>query len=588
MNNPIRPGVFEARVAYETGTMAQACHEGQSFLSPKEVHKQPQSMKAIGGGGGGDCAFRPCFPSCICIFNYLSRKPTAYFPQNEHILKDLNPVELFANYTKYEKPTINHTKILHPHFLKSNILPSDIFVANSLTDWCCKANAANYARKLFDQIRKPNVVSWNILISEHNQSSMFEDSPRLLWIMHSLGVDLNQFTHGSVLSACSALQCVSRGRQVYGLVMKKAFSSNGFVRSGMIDLFAKHGCFDEALRVFMDLSCDDKMCSEGSMPNSFTFSSILTACSMLEDLGIGRGIHGLVMKNGAREDVFVGTVVIDFYAKCGSMDEAVKEFSSMPIRNVVSWTAIISRFVQNDDSISALLYFNEMRGMGEEVNRIHRGRDRWAVMITAFAHNKASEKAVSLFRRMFQEGLRPDKFCDFSVLSIIDFLTACSLKMGKEIQGDALLAGVGKDVVVGRALLTMYSRYGKLNCARRVFEMMPPKASMVSGHSSVLNRASTGTQLHGEIIKLGLNKKVSVSSLIMIYSEFGRVDDCQKVFDQIPSPDLICWTFMIVSCARHGKGSVALNFYEPMGEEGIEPDPLTFVGVLSAWSQSGL
>ncbi|KAK6925005.1 Pentatricopeptide repeat [Dillenia turbinata] len=660
----------------------------------------------------------------------LAENPLHIFPPNEHIPKIVDPVELFTNCKKYEKPTINQTKILHANFLKSNILPSDIFVANSLTHWYCKVNALDYARKLFDQIRKPNVVSWNILISGHNQSSLYEESWRLFCSMHSLEVDLNQFTYGSVLSACSALECVSCGRQAYGLVMKNGFLSNGYVRSGMIDLFAKHGCFDEALRVFTDRSCDDnvvcwnaiisgavkngdymealdlfcQMCSEGSMPNSFTFSSILTACSMLEDLGMGRGIQGLVIKCGAQEDVFVGTAVIDLYAKCGSMDEAVKEFSHMPMRNVVSWTAMISGFVQKDDSISALLYFNEMRRTGEEVNKytvttilsacaasamfregtqIHswilksglyqdssvksslinmysklgainlsemvfnetgciEDADRWAAMITAFAQNKATEKAITLFQRMFQEGLRPGKFCNSSVLSIIDclnfgrqvhcyilkaglvfdisvgsslftmyskcgsleesygvfkqlsgkdvvswgsmiagfaeyglqscaidlfremieetipdqltlaaVLTACSslsLKTGKEIHGYALRAGVGSDVVVGGALLTMYSRYGRLNSARRVFEMMPQKdevscSSMVSGYAqngyneevlllfcemliadlkidsfilssvlrvvTVLNRASTGTQLHGQIIKLGLNKKMN-------------------------------------------------------------------------------
>ncbi|KAG6607443.1 Pentatricopeptide repeat-containing protein, chloroplastic, partial [Cucurbita argyrosperma subsp. sororia] len=66
------------------------------------------------------------------------------------------------------------------------------------------------------------------------------------------------------------------------------------------------------------------------VPISFTFSSVLTACAALEDLKCGG------------EDVSIETALIDLYAKCGDMDEAVNTFLRMPIRNLLSWAAIIS------------------------------------------------------------------------------------------------------------------------------------------------------------------------------------------------------------------------------------------------------
>ncbi|XWS60558.1 hypothetical protein CRYUN_Cryun07bG0046200 [Craigia yunnanensis] len=166
------------------------------------------------------------------------------------------------------------------------------------------------------------------------------------------------------------MRSYSFGKQVYSVTMKNGFFSNGYVRTGMIDLLAKSCTFEDALRVFYDVSSREnvvcwnaiisaavkneenwvaldlsvQMGKQLLMPNSFTFSSVLTASAALKELEIGKEVQGWIIKCGA-VDVFVGTVLIDLYVKCGDMDEAVKMFSWMPTRNVVSWTAIISGFV---------------------------------------------------------------------------------------------------------------------------------------------------------------------------------------------------------------------------------------------------
>ncbi|CAB4280997.1 unnamed protein product [Prunus armeniaca] len=627
--------------------------------------------------------------------------------------------------------------------------------------------------------------------------------------MHSLGFEPNEFTYGSTLSACTALQAPTFGKQVYSLAMKNGFFPNGYVQAGMIDLFAKNFSFDDALRVFHDVSCQNvvswnaiisgavrngenmaalylfrQMCRGVFLPNSFTFSSVLTACAALEEVGVGKEVQGWVIKRGA-EDVFVGTTIVDLYAKCGKMNEAVKKFSRMPTRNVVSWTAIISGFVHKDDSVSALKVFREMRKMGEQMNKytvtsiltacaktsmaeeatqIHslilkagfysaavvgsalintyskigavdlsemvfremeniKDLGTWAAMISSLAQNQNSGRAIELFQRMLQESVRPDKFCTSSVLSIVDslnlgrqihsytlkiglvsvvsvgsslftmyskcdsleesykvfqqipdkdnvswasmisgfvqhgcadqalqlyremlseevipdqmtltaILMACSasfsLQTGKEIHGHALRKGVQQDVL-GGAIVTMYSKCSALKLARTVFDMLPQKdevacSSLVSGYAqngyiekalllfhdmlmadltidsftissiigaiALLNRLSIGTQLHAHIMKVGFNSDVSVgSSLLTMYSKCGSIEDCCKAFDQIEKPDLICWTAMIVSYAQHGKGAQALRVYELLRKQGIRPDSVTFVGLLSACSHNGL
>ncbi|KAF3437705.1 hypothetical protein FNV43_RR20461 [Rhamnella rubrinervis] len=719
-------------------------------------------------------------------------------------------IQFFSEYAKSGLCTIRNSKILHTHLLRTAVLQSNIFVANSLLDWYCKSGAMVNALNLFDLISHPNVFSWNIMISGCNQNGLFLHSWGIYCRMHSSGFEPNEITYGSVLSACTTLRAPMFGKQVYSLATKNGFFSNGFVRAGMIDLFAKTCSFEDALRLFHDVSCQNvvcwnaiisgavrneenlvaldfffQMCCRNLEPNSYTFSSVLTACATLEAIETGRGVQAWVIKHDA-EDVFIGTSLVDLYAKCGKMDEAFKKFAQMPIRNVVSWTALISGFVQNDDPVSALKVFRDMRKMGVKINnytltcvitacaqlamieesvKIHclvlktgfyldaavgaalinmyskvgaaslsemvfkemenlQDLSTWAAMASSFAQNQNSSAAIQLFQKMLQESLRPDKFCTSSVLSIIiclnlgrqvhcfalktgiafcdsvgcslltmyskcgsledsyrvfkeipqkdnvswasmiagfaehgfadqalmlfremlsdeiildnmtlnAILSACSalhsLQIGKEIHGYALRAGLGNDRVVGGALVTVYSKCSALELAKKVFDVLPQKdqvvcSSLVSGYTqngyieeafflfhymrmsdlaidsfiissilgsiTLLNKSSIGTQLHALIIKMGIDSDVYVgSSLVTMYSKYGSIEDCCKVFDQIEEPDLIGWTAMIVSYAQHGKGAEALRVYELMRSEGISPDSVTFVAVLSACSHSGL
>lgn len=723
-----------------------------------------------------------------------------------------NPFHLFNHPTLNRKPTtVTETRIIHAHIIKAFPLHSDLFIANSLADSYCKSGAMNDALLLLDEIPHPNQVSWNHMISGYNHSLQYDDSFRIFRRMHSNGFQPNQVTCGSILSACAASQSLHFGKQVFSLVMKNGFFSDGYVSTAMVDLFAKCASFDDALRVFSEVSIQNVVCWNAAiaggvrnkdnwaalhlfrqmvdgnlMPNGFTFSSVLTACAALRELEFGRGIHGWVIKCGAGDDIFVGTSIVDLYAKCGDVNEAVRAFSRMPEHNVVSWTAIISSFVQMEDSVSALKFFKEMKEIGTDMNeftitsiltacakpamayvaiqmhclilktgflmdcavkdslinmyartgevglsekvfdeiRCVKDVSTWAVMISGLAQSEDSTRSVELFKRMAREGLRPDKFCSSSVLSVIsclalgkqihsfvlkaglvldvsvasslftmyskcdnlddayevfkqmpekdtvswtsmiagfaehgnadqafclfkkmifekirpDYMTlsailiACSvlrsLHKGKEIHGYALRVGLGPETLLCGALVNMYSKCRTLVSARRIFDAMPQKdqiswSSLVSGYaqngyiedalsqfhqmlidgmeidyftissvlgvSATLTRAGLGKQLHAYSVKIGLDSDLSVSSsLITMYSKCGSIDDSRRVFDQIERPDLVTWTAMIDGYAQHGQGVEALKIYEMMREEGIQPDSVTFVAVLSACSHNGL
>jgi pentatricopeptide repeat protein len=73
-----------------------------------------------------------------------------------------------------------------------------------------------------------------------------------------------------------------------------------------------------------------------------------------------------------------------------------------------------------------------------------------------------------------------------------------------------------------------------------------------------------------------------------MYAKCGSIEDACRVFNKMPSRDVVTWTAMLEGCAMHGHGREALRHFEQMCDEGVQPDDITFVCVLSACSHAGL
>ncbi|KAL3599296.1 hypothetical protein D5086_007214 [Populus alba] len=85
------------------------------------------------------------------------------------------------------------------------------------------------------------------------------------------------------------------------------------------------------------------MANENPKPDQVTVGSVLSGCAHMGSLGLlaGKSVHGFVVKNGWELNVDIGTLLVDMYAKCGFLKNAVWVFVLMQERNVSTWTALI-------------------------------------------------------------------------------------------------------------------------------------------------------------------------------------------------------------------------------------------------------
>lgn len=98
-----------------------------------------------------------------------------------------------------------------------------------------------------------------------------------------------------------------------------------------------------------------------------------------------------------------------------------------------------------------------------------------------------------------------------------------------------------------------------------------------------------GQQLHGGIVRRGLNNNLVLSNaLIDMYAKCGIVADSHKIFSEMSRTNLVSWTSMMIGYGAHGHGKEAVELFNEMVGSGIKPDKIVFMAVLSACSHAGL
>ena len=61
------------------------------------------------------------------------------------------------------------------------------------------------------------------------------------------------------------------------------------------------------------------------------------------------------------KDIVLGNGLIDMYARCGSIEDACNVFNNLEVRDVVSWTALISGYALHGLGEEALACFEQMQ-----------------------------------------------------------------------------------------------------------------------------------------------------------------------------------------------------------------------------------
>ena len=317
----------------------------------------------------------------------------------------------------------------------------------------------------------------------------------------------------------------------------------------------------------------------GVRMDHFVLSLALKACALNMNLYYGELLHGYSVKSSFVNSVFVGSALVDMYTKVGKIQQGCRVFDEMPVRNVVSWTAVITGLVQAGYAKEGLVYFSEMQRSKVEYDSYS-----FAIALKACADFGALNYGREIHAKTMKKGFNESSF-------VANTLATMYNKCGKLVYGMRLFEKMRtQDVVSWTTIITTLVQMGQEEHAIEAFikmkesDVSPNEYTFAAIISGVANLAITecGEQLHAHVLRIGLVDSLSVAnSIITMYSKCGQLTSASMVFHGMTRRDIVSWSTIIAAYSQGGYGEEAFEYLSWMRREGPKPNEFAFASVLS-------
>ncbi|KAL4202383.1 hypothetical protein AMTRI_Chr02g220740 [Amborella trichopoda] len=272
---------------------------------------------------------------------------------------------------------------VHTHVIKHGLM-SYGHVHSSMIQMYGSGGQLPNARRLFDRIHEPDVVSWNCLIDSHLKNGELEEAKELFQNMpfRSTG------SWNAMITGFMRYGLIDEARDLFDEMPSRDEVS----WSAMIDGYVQCGHGKEALMLFRE------MMGRGISPRKFVFSSVLAACAQVGAVEEGRWIHAYLKKNSIQTDTILGTSLIDMYAKCGCLDMAQKVFTETRCQEVSPWNAMIGGLAMHGHGMDAIRHFSRMKR-----EKVRPDGITFIGVLNACAHGGLVEQGLQYFESMKRE-----------------------------------------------------------------------------------------------------------------------------------------------------------------------------------------
>eukprot|EP00250_Pteridium_aquilinum_P019843 c24598_g3_i2 orf=2-1651(-) len=447
-------------------------------------------------------------------------------------------------------------------------------------------------------------------VDELCKEQRLEEAFQVVTILQERGFAITRDIIYSLLQACIKDNDLAACRRVHMLMVSSGLDGIVVLVDHLIRLFTSCKSLQDANRVFcrlpkptihtwnalitahmklgegrIALSLFHMMDQLNIRPDKITFLCALKACSNLQDADEGRLVHKQLTKTELGSDTMLGNAVVDMYAKCGSLEEALDVFENLLNQDVVSWGAMITGYVQHGQALPAL----------------------------------------ELFEKSLQKGIKPSKVMFLGTCKACGMLGA--IVRGRWIHDELIRSDVIVDLVIANSLIDMYAKCGHMADAQALFQSLQVQdevswGTLIAGYVALAN-PQKALQLFGEMrqrcLKLGSNifsclvkacgliqdiaqgmwlhdlilvtgtvlDIVVGSSLVDMYMKCEALQEAQKVFNALPHKDLVSWGVMISGHSALGHGLLARELFAQMQQCKIKPDATIIICLVKACGDTG-
>ncbi|KAG4939432.1 hypothetical protein JHK86_045573 [Glycine max] len=433
----------------------------------------------------------------------------------------------------------------HLYAIKAG-MSSDIILEGALLDLYVKCLDIKTAHEFFLSTETENVVLWNVMLVAYGLLDNLNESFKIFTQMQMEGIVPNQFTYPSILRTCSSLRVLDLGEQIHSEVLKTGFQFNVYVSSVLIDMYAKLGKLDNALKIFRRLKETDvvswtamiagypqhekfaetlnlfkEMQDQGIQSDNIGFASAISACAGIQTLNQGQQIHAQACVSGYSDDLSVGNALVSLYARCGKVRAAYFAFDKIFSKDNISRNSLISGFAQSGHCEEALSLFSQMNKAGLEIN--------------SFTFGPAVSAAANV----------------------------ANVKLGKQIHAMIIKTGHDSETEVSNVLITLYAKCGTIDDAERQFFKMPKK------------------------------NEISWNAMLTGYSQHGHEFKALSVFEDMKQldvlPNHVTFVEVLSACSHVGLVDEGISYFQSTSEiHGLVPKPEHYACAVDILWRSGL
>ncbi|KAG9455091.1 hypothetical protein H6P81_007995 [Aristolochia fimbriata] len=503
----------------------------------------------------------------------------------------------------------------------------------------------DYARKtleLFIEEGTPTLFMWNSLIRGYSSAYIYKEVIALYLQLLEEGITPDHLTFPFVIRAFAKLQAFSAGVQVHASLLKIGLATDIFILNSLIYFYSECGEMDSARKIFdgmfdrnvvswTSLICGythleqpdkavtlfDQMIADKVQPNSVTMACVISACAKLGELNLGEKLSAYISSMGINISPTLANSLVDMYMKCGAMDKARRIFDECEERNLILWNTVLSNYSRQGLANEALEVFHQMLSSSMVPDRV-------TLLAVASACTQLAnlELGMQCHAYIIRKGFN---IWDAVTNSIIDMYMKCnkpevalSIFKGMEqktvVSWNTIIAGfagngdiesaweffnllVEKDLISWNTMIGALVQESRFEDALSLFREMqcagikPDRVTLVSVASACgyLGALDLAKWVHACVDKNKIQCDVRLgTALVDMYARCGDPKSSLRVFHSMKNKDVSAWTAAIGSAAMEGNGRGAIQLFDEMIKQGLRPDEVTFVGLLTACSHSGL
>lgn len=416
----------------------------------------------------------------LCWFREMLRQGVFQYQPNEFIFGSL-----FCVCGTLVEP--EYGRQVHAMSVKFG-MGGEVFSGSSLTNMYAKCNSLDSARMAFNQIERPDLVSWNAIIAVSACAGETDEAVAYLMQMRRLGLVPDGITFCSLLCAFSNPIILYQGKLIHSCVVKMGFHLDVSVCNTLLTMYSKCSDLGEVFNMFHDIRENANIVSWNALltaclqhkyamevfrlfklmhnvnehrPDNVTLGNLVGASAEISSLEMGKQVHCCCIKTGLEMGFKVTNALIDMYTKCGSLESAHLLFDSMGNPDVVSWSSLIVGYAQFGHGEEALNLFETMMRLGVKPNQV-----TLVGVLTACSHAGQVKEGWRIYETMEREhGIIPTReHCNI----VVDLLARAGCLT--EAENFITQKVPNPDIVIWKTLLAACKKHNNVEIGERAAE----------------------------------------------------------------------------------------------------------------------